>query len=153
MISVRPAKKSEVVVLQKLNQEVFLHDQEFASDLDMTWALGPKGKKYFTQLVTNPKACCLIAKDDYRPVGYIAAAPKDINYSRSKYFEINNMGVSPDYRSRGVGSQLMRACLAWAKKQGFQKAYVNAYFQNSGAVKFYKKNGFSEIDVGLERLV
>jgi GNAT superfamily N-acetyltransferase len=45
---------------------------------------------------------------------------------------------------------LIQKCLEWAKTQGFQKVYVNAYFGNLDAIKFYKKNGFVEIDLGLE---
>jgi GNAT superfamily N-acetyltransferase len=40
--------------------------------------------------------------------------------------------------------------LEWAKLKGYQKMYVSAYFGNKDAIKFYKKNGFSEIDLGLE---
>jgi hypothetical protein len=39
----------------------------------------------------------------------------------------------------------------WLKSKRFQKAYVNAYIKNTEAVDFYKRNGFLEIDISLER--
>lgn len=151
MVNIRPANKNEVKDFQNLNDEVFIDNQKYDSDLDMGWARSDKGKEYFTEILNDPDACCLIAEENGKKIGYIAAGPKEIDYCKSKYMEIKNMGVIPEYRLRGIGTLLMKECLKWAKSQGFQKAFVSAYFGNRMAVKFYKKNGFSEIDVSLER--
>lgn len=153
MIKIRTARKEEVKDLQNLNDEVFISDQQYDPDLFMDWAQSNKGKEYFTQLLNNQNSCCLIAEDNGRKVGYIAAVPKDISYRKSKYIEIENMGVTPQRRSKGIGSILIQECLKWAKSKGFQKVYVNAYFNNIKAIKFYKRNGFSEIDLCLEKLL
>ena len=60
------------------------------------------------------------------------------------------MGVSPKYQSKGIGSMLIKKCLSWAKSKGYQKVYVSSYLGNKQAIKFYKNNGFLEIDLGLE---
>lgn len=153
MIKIRTAKKGEVGELQNLNDEVFIDNQKYDSDLFMGWAKSDKGKGYFTNLVNNLNALCLIATDNKVSIGYIAAAPKNFGHRKSKYLEIENMGVIPQYRSKGIGSLLIKKCLKWAKKKGFDKVYVNSYFANSKAIGFYKKSGFSEIDVSLERKV
>lgn len=150
MINIRQARTDEVEKLQFLDDEVFIHDVEFDPDLDMTWAKGEKGRTYFSNLVNDPNSCCLLAEDNDKAVGYLVASFKDTIYRKSKCAELQNMGVSPDYRSKGIGSMLIQKCLEWAKTQGFQKVYVNAYFGNLDAIKFYKKNGFVEIDLGLE---
>lgn len=151
MIQIRKARPEEVSKLQTLNDEVFIDNQKYDDDLDMSWAKSEKGESYFTRVVNNPDAVCLIAEEKGREVGYIAAKPKDFGYRNSKYIEIENMGVIPGYRSQGIGSRLIEALLKWAKGNGFQKMYVNSYFKNDKAIKFYKKNGFLEIDVSLER--
>ncbi|MDP3726826.1 MAG: GNAT family N-acetyltransferase [bacterium] len=153
MVHIRAARKDEVKDLQNLNNEVFIADQQYDPDLLMDWAQSNKGKEYFTQLLNDQNSCCLIAEDNGRKVGYIAAAPKDIRYRKSKYIEIEDMGVTPQYRSKGIGTMLIDECLKWAKSKGFQKAYVNSYFDNLKAIKFYKKNGFSEIDICLEKFL
>jgi diamine N-acetyltransferase len=150
---IRKAKENEVEKLQTLNDEVFIDNAKYDSDLDMDWAKSEKGKKYFTELVNDPEGCCLLVEEDGKLVGYIAARQKKIDYRKSSYIEIENMGVIPEYRSKGIGSELIRKCLVWAKEHGFQKVYVSAYFHNSKAVEFYKRNGFSEIDMCFERAV
>ena len=150
MINIRQARADEVEKLQFLDDEVFIHDVKFDPDLDMTWAKNEKGKVFFTNALNDPNSYCLIAEDTDKAVGYLVASSKEISYRKSKCAELQNMGVSPDYRSQGIGSMLIQKCLEWAKEQGYQKVYVNAYFGNIDAIKFYKKNGFSEIDLGLE---
>lgn len=153
MVNIRFARKDEIEDLQNLNDEVFIDNHKYDSDLDMNWAKSEKGKKYFTELLNNPTSCCLIAEEHGQKVGYIAAALKPISYRKSKYIEIENMGVIPEYRSKGIGTKLIEECLKWAKSKGFQKAYVNSYFGNTRAILFYKRSGFSEIDISLEKSI
>lgn len=151
MINIRLATKDEVADLQHLNNEVFIDNAKYDEDLDLSWATGEKGTQYFTQLLNDSSSLCLIAEDEGKRIGYLAAGPKEIDYRKSKYFEIQNMGVVPGYRSKGIGKLLMEKCFEWARVQGFQKAFVNAYIKNQEAAHFYKKNGFEEIDISLER--
>lgn len=151
MINIRNANKDEVKDLQNLNDELFIDNYKYDEDLDMSWAQSSKGKDYFTKLLQDSDATCLIAEDKNKKVGYIAGRKKEISSRKSNYFEIENMGVIPEYRSKGIGSLLMGNILKIAKSKGFQRAFVNSYFRNKGAIKFYKKNGFLEIDVSLEK--
>ena len=150
MIDVRTADKNDLETLQDLNQEVFVDNQQYDLDLRMDWSKSEDGKNYFNKILGDQESCCFIAEENGQPTGYISASPRKVNYLKSKYFEIDNMGVLPKYRSQGVGSLLIDKCLRWAKIKGYKKLHVNAYFANKKAVNFYKKNGFSEIDIGLE---
>ena len=151
MIKIYPCKVNEVEALQNLNDEVFIDNAKYDTDLDLTWAKGEKGRKYFTELLNNSEAFSVIARDGEREVGYVAASQKNIDYRKSKYLEIENMGVIPEYRSLGVGKMLMEECFKWAKENGYQKVFVNTYVANKEAVQFYIKNGFEEIDISLEK--
>ncbi len=150
-IAIRKAGKDEVKSLQNLNDEAFAENREYDPDLLLDWAQSDKGKSYFTKLLNNQENCCLVAEDKGKLVGYIAAAPKIIAHRRSKYIEIQNLGVIPSYRQQGVGRRLMDTCIKWAIDKGYQKAYLNSYFANVKAIDFYKRNGFSEIDISLEK--
>lgn len=153
MITLRNATIKDVEALQNLNDEVFIDNHKYDSDLVMDWAKGPEGLKYFSELVENNDAVCIIAEEDEVPVGYLAGSPHPISYRKSKYVELENMGVIPTYRSQGVGSLLMTEFSAWAKAHGFDKVLVNAYSANTGAIDFYRKNGFEVIDITLEKNV
>ncbi len=153
MINIRLVRKDEVKKLQDLNDEVFVDNSQYDPDLKVDWAQSPVGKEYFTEVVNNPEAICLIAEENDVPMGYVAAGPKVIDYRNSKYIEIENMGVSPAYRSLGLGSKLIEKVIELAKEKGFQKVFVNTYIANVKAVNFYEKNGFNKIDVSLERSI
>jgi ribosomal protein S18 acetylase RimI-like enzyme len=151
-VVVRLAQKDEIKTLQNLNDEVFIDNFKYDSDLKTAWAQSDNGgKKYFTDLLNDEDSICLVAEVDNKVTGYIAASSKEISYRNSKYIEIENMGVIPEYRSLGIGRLLMNKCLGLAKEKGYQKAYVNSYSRNLKAIEFYKRNGFDEIDISLER--
>lgn len=153
MITIRPAGRDDIRALKNLNEELFIDNQQYDPDLVIDWSQSEKGKTYFSNLLSKQEACCFIAEEDGKPIGYIAASPKHVDHRKSTYIEINNMGVTPEYRSKGVGTILINECLQWTKSHGFQKAFVSSYFNNRKAIDFYKRNGFLEIDIGLERYV
>ncbi len=153
-IKIISASLNQIKELQNLNDEVFIDNSRYDEDLKIDWAQSDEGgKKYFTELLKSSNSICLIAKDNDKNIGYLVACPKEIPYRLSKYIEIENMGVIPEYRCRGIGQKLIDECLKIAKERGFQKVYVNAYFKNIGAINFYKKNGFTEIDLSLEKSI
>ena len=151
IMEIRAAQKDEVEKLQNLNQEVFMDNQKYDSDLVMDWAITEPGKQYFTDVLSDPESCCFIVEDSGKAIGYISCRARKISYRKSKYVEIDNMGVIPEYRSKGIGTKLIEKSLEWAKSKGYQKMFVNSYFYNTKAIQFYKKSGFSEIDLVLDR--
>ena len=150
-MTIRQARADDVKTLQILNDEVFVDNSKYDSDLKLDWAQSKTGETYFAKLLNNKQAICLIAEEDNKSIGYLAAVPKEFGYRLSKYIEIENMGVSPSYRSRGIGSRLVSHCLQIAKKRGFQRVYATSYVDNTKAVRFYERNGFKRIDVSLEK--
>lgn len=139
-MNIRLARKDEVKLLQNLNDLVFTDNSKYDSDLKMDWAQSDTDKEYFDSVLKNPDAICLIAEVKSKPIGYITAVPREFSYRLSKYIEIDNMGVSPEFRSKGIGSQLVDRCLNMAKEKGYQKVYVNSYSSNSNAILFLLKN-------------
>ena len=151
MITLREAQEDDLQKLQYLDDEVFIDNQKYDNDLDMDWAKSERGRQYFSDLLKDPNSYCLLAQDNGKPIGYLVCLPKNVNYRKNKCVEIGNMGISPKYRSQGIGSMLIKKTLEWAKSEGYQKMYVSSYFDNQKAIMFYKKNGFLEIDLGLEQ--
>ena len=150
-MKIRKAKSDDWKIIQKLNNQVFVADKDHDDDLDLDWPFSEKGIEYYKELASGKWGHCLIAFSGREAVGYIALAKKDFGYRRSKYVEIENMGVDPKYRSQGIGTQLIKAACDWAKKVGATKLWASAYPQNVKAVKFYRKNGFYETGVELDK--
>jgi ribosomal protein S18 acetylase RimI-like enzyme len=149
-IDIKLAASNDWQTIQKLNHQVFLADQEHDADLDTKYPFSQKGINYYKDLASGKYSKCLIAYSNTLPVGYIALSIKDFGYRKSKYVEIENIGVDPEYRSKGIGTQLMHEATKWAKSQGADKLYVVAFWQNQQAINFYKKFNFVEIGLELE---
>lgn len=101
-INIRFARADEVKTLQDLNDEVFVDNHKYDPDLRMDWAQSEDGgKKYFTELLNDKNAICLIAEVENKPVGYLAANLKVISYRMSKCIELENMGGKPQISFNG----------------------------------------------------
>jgi len=59
-----------------------------------------------------------------------------------KYGAIQNVGVTPAHRGRGIGSALIFAALAGFQQVGLPRVYLEVTVQNDGAVRLYKRLGF-----------
>ncbi len=150
-ITILPVQENDWQIIQKLNNQVFLSDQANDDDLDMDWPFSPAGIKYYQDLANGSYGKCFIAYSHTLPVGYISLAVKDFGYRKSKYIEVNDIGVDPNYRSHGIGRLLIEAAGKWADEQNATKLYVSAYWNNKRAIDFYKTNGFYESSLGLDK--
>ena len=70
-------------------------------------------------------------------VGYCIAS-----VSQEKYGEIESVFIEEAYRSRGVGSALMKRALGWLTAQGSTRIRVSVADGNEDAFPFYRKFGF-----------
>lgn len=152
-IKIRVAKSNDWKSIQKLNNEVFQNDKENDPDMDLNWPYTEKGIKYYKSLANGTYGHCFIAEEDGKAVGYVALSIKDFGYRKSKYVEVENIGVSPEHRSQGIGEKLIEKASEWAKEQGAQRLYVEAFWGNTKAIKYYKNNGFVEIGIELEKVL
>lgn len=61
------------------------------------------------------------------------------------YAVIEDMAVSPDHRSSGLGSKLVATIEADAREHGVAWLFLESGKENVGAHKFFERNGFREI--------
>lgn len=59
------------------------------------------------------------------------------------------MGVRREWRRRGIGRQLLEACLRQASQAGLEKVELEVYTDNQAAIRLYKELGF--LEEGLRR--
>jgi GNAT superfamily N-acetyltransferase len=148
-ITIRQIGSEDWKLIQTLNNELFEDNAVYDKYLDLEWPF-TKGVEYYKKYVSDPQYCTFIAYDGEVPVGHIVGGPKDISYRNVKTAEIYEMGVSPSYRSKGIGSQLVSTLRDWAKEQGYQTLMVNSYSKNEKGINFYKKQGLQPVDINLE---
>ena len=75
-----------------------------------------------------------------------------IPMQEDQVFELSKMAVDPDYQGKGVGQELMRYCIAFAKANNFRKLvlYSNTILEN--AIYIYRKWGFVEIPLEVDNI-
>lgn len=57
--------------------------------------------------------------------------------------QINNLAVAPAYRRRGIGTQLLRAALEWARQKNLRAALLDTPTKAHPAICLYQKLGFT----------
>ncbi len=62
---------------------------------------------------------------------------------RSGYGAIQNLGISPEHRNRGLGTILLYKSLEGFRSAGLRRAFLEVTARNEGAVKLYRRVGFS----------
>lgn len=153
-IELRDAAPDDWKDIQRLNHEVITSNLPYDGFLRGEYAYTPSGEQYYQEVTSKPTYICIVAHDAGNLVGYIVGSKKDLTYRTVKTLELNDMGVTPSYRSRGIGAKLVAELKSRAKAAGYETMYVNAYAKNTRAIDFYKRLGFAPIDMSLEvRLV
>lgn len=150
-VTIRQFEPKDLETLRELNREVFLADKDNIDDLLLEWPDTEIGQKYYEKVVNNDGAIGFLAEIDSKPVGYVALAVRTFHFRTSKFVEIENIGVSPEFRSHGIGKQLLETSLAWAKEQNADKLLVEAFAKNTRGLDFYREFGFYDTAITLEK--
>ncbi len=83
----------------------------------------------------------VVAYDEGKPVA--CGAIKEL---APGIMEVKRMYTKPEYRGKGVATQVLRALEAWAAEMGYQKCRLETGKRQQDAVALYKKNGYRIID-------
>ena len=64
---------------------------------------------------------------------------------RHGYGAVQNLGVTPMHRSRGLGTALLHQALQGFRSVGLKRAYLEVTAQNTGAIRLYLALGFRRV--------
>lgn len=79
-----------------------------------------------------------------KPVGVIRGTKDD--YEGSPIMCIGPLAIIPEYQGRGLGRNLLRASLRFAKENGYKRTILCVNAENEQAKALYLKEGFEEIE-------
>ncbi|HUI89573.1 MAG TPA: GNAT family N-acetyltransferase [Anaerolineales bacterium] len=91
-------------------------------------------------VLTFPDVIRLKAVDENgKMIGFVAGDPRP-----SEGFSwIATIGVAPEFRRRGIGRELLRACEAQLKTP---RVRLSVRASNDGAIKLYEQEGYARVD-------
>lgn len=93
--------------------------------------------------IINKGGYIFFAKLNEKVVGTVALMSMDIENT----FELTKMAVSPNYRGKKIGQQLMEHCLKFAKEEKLKTLIIYSSRKLKNAIYIYKKYGFKEVPV------
>ncbi|SDI20656.1 GNAT family N-acetyltransferase [Winogradskyella thalassocola] len=98
----------------------------------MTETYSPSQKAYF------------VVENGNDIIGGAGISPLD-NYEGS-VCELQKMYFMPEARGKGLGSEMMKKCLDFAKQAGFTQCYLETLPYMEDARKLYRKVGFKSLE-------
>ncbi len=153
-IEIRKAGLKDHKHIQKLCREIFIKEKkDFDRTLETNWPFMKDGIDYYTKTFSDPNKCAFIAFSGKSAVGYISGEiMKKISYRKPmKMAEIDVMIITGRFRGKGIGKKLVDTFFEWCKKKGAERLKVEAYARNSEGIRFYRKNGFSDYTLTMEK--
>ena len=153
-ISIRKATSSDLNSIQGLNHELCSKEnREFDPTIDPNYPLSQKGEDYLKLRLVSDDSFVLVAEKGTEIIGYLIGAliaPMDYR-TITILAEAENMYIKDTFRSQGIGGKLVALFEDWCKERKVQRIRYVASANNVEAIKFYKKHGCKEVDIGLER--
>ena len=100
----------------------------------------------FRQWLEQDNFRAYLALLDDLPVGYVAVRVVDragnILMNRRRFLDIEQIGVVPDERGKGIGKALLEKAKEFARQQGLPRIELNVWAENVGAQRAFAAWGF-----------
>lgn len=96
-----------------------------------------------TGYVQEGKAIVFGAFEGEEQIGFIWAYPFPFRTQTDRVY-VSILYVNEQYRGMKIGQQLLTAVEQRAKELGFHSVFLHTDATNTGAVRFYHNNGFSD---------
>ena len=151
-IIIREANNKDLNDILRLNLVLFKKEfKEFDKTLNIRWTYSQKGKDYFNKRITGKEGFVAVAIDNKEVIGYICCGLHDDSTRIAKKAELENIMVTEEYRGQKIGSKLVKIFFEWCKAKKIKNILVTASANNLSGIRFYKKLGFSDYDLTLEK--
>lgn len=122
MIQVEKLSEKNIEQVSRLEAECF----------SMPWSA-----KSFEEILDNPNALYLVAKEEDRVIGYCGA------YVILDEGDINQVAVAPEYRGKGVGRRMLAELLEQLEQAGAEAVTLEVRKSNAAAIALYEALGFA----------
>ena len=97
-------------------------------------------RRYLRAIRRYPNAAVFVADDDGAIVGRLSISRDQ--HPASRHVADLGLMVAESHRRQGVGTELLRAAVDWARHGGVRKLELHVFPWNTGAIALYEKFGF-----------
>ncbi len=82
--------------------------------------------------------------------GVLVAFESYSTFAKAQLFNIHDVHVSQHARGKGIGTAMLNALTQLARDHGFAKLTLEVAASNTGALRLYRRHGFTGIDTAVE---
>jgi ribosomal protein S18 acetylase RimI-like enzyme len=86
----------------------------------------------------------LVSRDELGRNDEFCGTVQGIRDTKS-YGAVQNLGITPVHRGRGLGTVLLHHALHGFRRAGLRRAYLEVTAQNLGAIRLYERLGFRRV--------
>lgn len=155
-LTIRQATVEDAGLLSELGARTFA--ETFAADNTpedlAAYTAASFSVAQMTTELEHPASIFLIAELNGSAAGYakLHSGEPEKCIEGANPIELNRIYVSSDWLGRGVGEQLMRACLDEARRTGHETIWLGVWERNERAQAFYRKWNFRTVGEHMFRL-
>ena len=104
---------------------------------------------FFEGWLRHPRALLAVAEVGGAAAGFglITLQKPHLAMANVATARLDLLAVGAEFRRRGIGTQIVNALLAWAKKQGAERVFVAHAAQNPAAGAFWSSFGFVDFAI------
>lgn len=146
----------DIFILQTIGCQTFTEtfaDTNTEEDMDKYLADSFNLEK-LTEELNDRNSLFYFAIDGEQVIGYLKVnfgeSQTELNDSQS--LEIERIYTLKEYHGKGVGQLLYNEALRIAGEKGARYVWLGVWEKNERAIRFYRKNGFTEFDKHIFRL-
>ncbi len=134
-VAIRPIRADELPVLLRLYRHLHPGDPELSISADI--------ERLWQRIWSDPQLHYLVADVGGRVVSTctLTLIP-NLTRGARPYGVIENVVTHPDFRRRGIGTQILQAALAIAWEQGCYKVMLLTGRKDEATLRFYEQAGF-----------
>jgi len=154
MTNIRLATLSDLEKIKELNHKLFIKEhRDFDNTLDCDWSFTDRATDYFSGRIEGKNGCAFVAEVEGEVVGYLVGGlgrnpTRQLNGSLG---ELENIFVEEDFRDQGLGKKLVEAFDRWCQDNQVTRVKVVVSAGNTKGLSFYKREGFFDWEVVLEK--
>jgi len=101
-------------------------------------------KAFVDARLENNESVIFVALDENKPVGFTQLYPKYSSARLSKNWILNDLFVNENYRKQGIGQELIKTAMDFAKIQGSTFVQLETAVDNYTAQSLYEAIGFKK---------
>lgn len=153
-ISIRRAALDDIPAIIDLSCRLTAYDTQFDDSMNSNWPKSEDALQFFQERITaHEEGIVLVAICNLQIIAFfIGGFVEPLSYRKvKKLAEIEELFVLEEFRSTKIGSKLMERFFLWCQENGAERIRVTVSAENHRAVSLYKKIGFKDHDLILEK--